>query len=82
MISIPFSKYSGCGNDFVLVDNRSSFFPVHEISYIRHLCDRREGIGTDGVILLESLPKPISGCASSMPMAAKRKCVAMASDVL
>lgn len=49
-----FSKYSGCGNDFILVDNRNLNFPVHDHIYIQKLCDRRLGIGADGLILLES----------------------------
>lgn len=54
MITFAFSKYSGCGNDFVLVDNRSSFFPIDNAPLVRALCDRREGVGADGVILLET----------------------------
>lgn len=53
MTPLSFSKYSGCGNDFVLVDNRSSFFPLHDVQLIQHLCQRRDGIGADGIILLE-----------------------------
>ena len=51
---IPFSKYSGCGNDFILIDNRKSFFPIHDGRMIAHLCQRKEGIGADGLILLEN----------------------------
>lgn len=47
---VLFSKYSGAGNDFVLVDNRIPFFSA---SWIPKICDRREGVGGDGVILLE-----------------------------
>lgn len=50
---IPFSKYSGAGNDFVLIDNRRETFPVHHQHVIVKLCDRRHGVGADGVILLE-----------------------------
>lgn len=49
-----FSKYSGCGNDFIVIDNRSGNFPVSCRQYIRFLCHRRVGIGADGVLLLES----------------------------
>lgn len=51
---MDFSKYSGCGNDFIIIDNRSEFFPVKRSDYIRKLCERRTGIGADGVILLEN----------------------------
>lgn len=47
-----FSKYSGCGNDFIIFDNRSLTFPLQE-SLIQQLCHRQKGIGADGVILLE-----------------------------
>lgn len=52
-MNIPFSKYSGCGNDFILIDNRQKIFEVHNPEDIARLCDRRLGIGADGVILLE-----------------------------
>lgn len=49
-----FSKYAGCGNDFILVDNRKVVFPVTDrASHIRKICHRHTGIGADGVILLE-----------------------------
>ncbi len=48
-----FSKYSGLGNDFIFVDNREKEFPVDK-SFIQDLCDRHEGIGADGVVLVEN----------------------------
>ncbi len=53
MRKISFSKYSGCGNDFILIDNRVNFFPVRDTFLIRNLCRRSLGIGADGLILLE-----------------------------
>ncbi len=56
-MNIPFYKYQGAGNDFILIDNREETFPKESTSFIQKLCHRRFGIGADGLILLESHAK-------------------------
>lgn len=49
----PFVKYTGCGNDFILFDNRCGKFPFSRPDIIQRLCHRQCGIGADGILLLE-----------------------------
>lgn len=52
-MDIPFYKYQGTGNDFIVIDNRKMWFPSDDITLIKAMCDRRFGIGSDGLILIE-----------------------------
>jgi diaminopimelate epimerase len=54
-MNIPFSKYQGTGNDFILIDNRSGTFSGISRSEIERICNRRFGIGADGLMLLNHI---------------------------
>ena len=56
-MKLTFYKYQGTGNDFVLIDNRNSIFPKEDTKLVAFLCDRRFGVGADGLILLENHTK-------------------------
>lgn len=51
-MNIKFKKYQGAGNDFIIIDNR---IPISDFPQplVEILCDRRFGIGADGLMLLE-----------------------------
>ncbi len=54
MQTIHFYKYQGTGNDFILVDNRKGDVKLTS-KQIAKLCDRRFGIGSDGIMLIQSI---------------------------
>jgi diaminopimelate epimerase len=49
---IKFFKYQGTGNDFIILDNREKYISLTKLQ-IQYLCNRRFGIGADGLMLLE-----------------------------
>lgn len=54
-MKIHFCKYQGTGNDFIIIDNRITRLNL-SIKDVKYLCDRRFGIGADGLMLLENHP--------------------------
>ncbi len=63
-MTIPFVKYQGTGNDFVLIDNRHGAWAAYvasqvprgfssEKALVAHICHRQFGIGADGLMLLQ-----------------------------
>ena len=50
---VPFYKFDGAGNDFVLIDNRDGSFRTTE-EEVAKICHRRFGVGADGLMTLES----------------------------
>lgn len=61
---MKFYKYQGAGNDFLIADNRDGSI-VLSTEQIAALCDRRYGVGADGLMLLES---PASGTGDDFRM--------------
>ena len=51
---IEFFKYQGTGNDFVILDNRKGKHNGLTTAQVRFLCDRRFGIGGDGLMMLNN----------------------------
>ncbi|MBR1770124.1 MAG: diaminopimelate epimerase [Bacteroidales bacterium] len=73
---IPFFKYEGAGNDFVIIDNRELNLCLDK-RIVSFICDRHYGIGSDGLMILENVVKTavnsndIGPCERSVDFAMK-----------
>ena len=54
---VEFYKYQATGNDFIIIDDRENLFDINDSFLIQSLCERRMGVGADGLILLRNHPK-------------------------
>ena len=53
MMSVPFYKMSGSGNDFIIIDNRDNIVPLDDLSeFAARVCRRKLSAGADGLILI------------------------------
>ena len=52
-MKLNFTKWQGCGNDFVLIDCQESPLERDYASLGKELCDRHYGIGADGILVVE-----------------------------
>lgn len=53
-MTVPFEKYQGTGNDFVVIDNREGRFNEISTEQVSLLCHRNFGIGSDGLMLIQN----------------------------
>lgn len=49
---IKFTKLSAAGNDFILIDNREGQFSGNEHEFFHQICQRRQSVGADGILLI------------------------------
>ena len=55
-MEVPFSKYEGLGNDFILIETPAVPLPAIR-AHARALCDRHRGVGADGILLVARGPR-------------------------
>ena len=53
-MQMKFYKYQGTANDFIILDNRDGAYSALSNERVKFLCDRRLGIGADGLMLLNN----------------------------
>jgi diaminopimelate epimerase len=52
MEKIIFTKMSGAGNDFVIIDYKLNLIQNISVEFVKNICNRRDGIGADGLITI------------------------------
>lgn len=58
MKKIPFMKFSGAGNDFIVVDNRDRLIDPRKMpAFVHGVCSRHLSVGADGLIFIEKSRK-------------------------
>ena len=58
MAKIPFSKMTGCGNDFIIIDNRRKILDAEKLGdFVRKVCAHKLSAGADGLVLIEPSDK-------------------------
>ncbi len=55
-LELQFTKMHGCGNDFVIIDNRNQQLELNK-DEIKLICDRRYGIGCDQLVIVNNNDK-------------------------
>ena len=50
---LTFTKMSGAGNDFIFIDKKQNHSLEIQTDFVKKICDRRNGIGADGLITIE-----------------------------
>ena len=56
-MKVEFYKYQGTGNDFVILENRDNRYHNLTPKQVKQICDRRFGIGADGLMMLNKHPE-------------------------
>ena len=59
-MKIEFYKYQGSGNDFIILDNRNHQYDFLDANQVKKMCDRKFGIGADGLMLMNAKIYPLS----------------------